>query len=326
MNAASDAPAVPVAEVKNLTVRFPVNNARNTLRALNDVSLSVTEGETLGVIGESGCGKSTLARVLVGLQKPTQGGLKLDGWDPWAASATELRRRRAAYQIVFQDPGAAFNPRMTIGRSLLEPLELQRQGSAPDRENCTLAMLDRVGLPARYATRYPHELSGGQKQRANLARALTLQPRLIVCDEVVAALDVSIQAEVVNLLIDLQQEIGLTYVFISHDLAVVAHLSERIAVMYLGALVELGPASEVARAPQHPYTSALHFAAPELMPSHLRGTRPPPLQGELPSPLAPPSGCVFRTRCPKAAALCAQKAPEWRMVNAQHGVACHFAP
>jgi peptide/nickel transport system ATP-binding protein/oligopeptide transport system ATP-binding protein len=248
-----------------------------------------------------------------------------DGIDPTALPRTKFQSHRRDYQIIFQDPNAALNPRMTIFASVLEPLELARIGTKAERERQAREALERVGLPQEFSGRYPHHLSGGQKQRVVIARALTLRPKLIVCDEVVAALDMSIRGDVLNLFADLQRDLGLTYVFITHDLAVVSHISERVAVMYLGQFVELGPTEEVAERPLHPYTIALLSAEPRPLPSAMRTDARIVLQGEVPSPIDPPSGCRFRTRCPHAQPLCTERVPDWRELKPDHWVACHFA-
>lgn len=311
--------------VDDLHVHFPVGHRGETVKAVDGVSFSVHAGETFGVIGESGSGKSTLGRALIMLNKPTSGRLLLDGQDPHALSSRELRRRRRDFQAVFQDPNAALNPRMTIADSVGEPLDIQGGLTRAERERAVLEALDHAGLGADFARRYPHELSGGQKQRVNIARVLTLRPRLIVCDEVVAALDVSIQADILNLFARLQSEFGLTYVFITHDLGVVSHISDRIAVMYLGKFMELSDAEALAQHPLHPYTQALLSAEPSPLPAHMRQHERIVLRGEIPSPIAPPSGCRFRTRCQYAQPQCAAQEPEWRQVMPGRWVACHFA-
>ena len=292
---------------------------------MDGVGFRVAQGETFGVIGKSGSGKSTLGRCIVCLVRPTSGRVLHDGEDPFALNAAELRRHRRSFQIIFQDPNSALDPRMTILESVREPLDVAGIGGSEERRRRALAMLDRVALSLELANRYPHEISGGQKQRANIARALVLEPRLIVCDEVVAALDVSIQADMLNLFAELQREFSLTYVFISHDLRVVAHVSDRVAVMYFGKLVELGPAQALMAEPLHPYTQALLSAEPEPAPAHRRNRQRIILKGEIPSPLAPPSGCRFHTRCPLAVAECAAREPEWREIAPGHFAACHFA-
>jgi oligopeptide/dipeptide ABC transporter ATP-binding protein len=314
-----------ILQVDELEIAFPGRRRGQVIKAVDKVGFSVRQGETFGVIGESGSGKSTLGRGIVCLVRPTGGRILHFGSDPFVLNASELRRHRRAFQIIFQDPNAALDPRMTILDSVREPLDVAGIGSAPERRERALAMLDRVAITAEMAQRFPHEISGGQKQRANIARALVLEPTLIVCDEVVAALDVSIQADMLNLFADLQREFDLTYVFISHDLRVVAHVSDRVAVMYFGKLVELGPADAIMALPLHPYTQALLSAEPEPAPAHLRNRHRIILKGEIPSALAPPSGCRFHTRCPLAAAECSEREPAWREIAPSHFVACHFA-
>jgi len=311
--------------VENLDITFKGRQRHQRVRAVDGVGFSVAKGETFGVIGESGSGKSTLGRCVVCLTRPSAGSVRHFGKDPFALSARDLRQHRRSFQIIFQDPNAALDPRMTILESVREPLDVAGFGSPGERRRRALAMLDRVTLAPELAQRYPHEISGGQKQRANIARALVLEPKLIVCDEVVAALDVSIQADMLNLFADLQREFDLTYLFISHDLRVVAHVSDRVAVMYFGKLVELGPAGAVMAAPLHPYTQALLSAEPEPVPARLRNKQRIILKGEIPSALAPPSGCRFHTRCPMARPDCAQREPEWRELAPGRFVACHFA-
>ncbi len=314
-----------IVSVENLRIQFPTQNGRETVKAVDGVSFSVQSGETFGIIGESGSGKSTLGRAVVCLQKPTEGRVLHHGTDPNSLPGADLRRRRREYQIIFQDPNAALNPRMTILRSVREPLDIIGTAPRVERERIALGMLDLVGLPAEFAARYPHELSGGQKQRVNIARVLTVRPKLIVCDEVVAALDVSIRAGILNLFADLQREFGLTYLFITHDLAVVSHVSSRIAVMYLGCFMELGPPEALLRRPLHPYTEALLSAEPIPLPSSMRTGQRIILTGEIPSPTNPPSGCRFRTRCRSAQDVCAAEIPTWREIEPGHFAACHFA-
>jgi len=315
----------PLVEVADLHVHFPTAGGAETVKAVDGVTFAMRRGETFGVIGESGSGKSTLGRAVVCLLKPTAGTVRLDCTDPYTLSGTAFRRNRRDFQIVFQDPNAALNPRMRIRESVREPLDILGEGTRAERDARAVAVLERVGLSREFGERYPHELSGGQKQRVNIARILTLRPKLVVCDEVVAALDVSIQADMLNLFADLQREFGLTYLFISHDLAVVKHISDRIAVMYLGKFVELGDADDIAERPLHPYTEALLSAEPVPLPSHLRTAERVTLEGEIPSPIAPPSGCRFRTRCRFAQEVCAADEPAWREVEAGRFVACHFA-
>jgi oligopeptide/dipeptide ABC transporter ATP-binding protein len=325
MSLATDMGKEPIVSVRDLQVRFQTTDRHATVKAVDGVNFDVRRGETFGIIGESGSGKTTIGRALVFLQKPSAGAILHDGIDPLALPRGEFQSHRRDYQIIFQDPNAALNPRMTILASVLEPLDLARAGNRAERLKQAREALDRVGLPQEVGERYPHQLSGGQKQRVVIARALTLKPKLIVCDEVVAALDMSIRGDVLNLFAELQRDLGLTYVFITHDLAVVSHISERVAVMYLGRFVELGPTEQVSEHPLHPYTQALLSAEPLPLPSNLRAGRRIVLQGEVPSPIDPPSGCRFRTRCPYAQGLCAEKTPDWRQLKPDHWVACHFA-
>ena len=315
----------PLISVRDLRIRFATQDRQETVKAVDGVSFDVMPGETFGIIGESGSGKTTLGRALVSLLAPSEGTIRHDGIDPHTLSASALRQHRRNYQIVFQDPHAALNPRQRVLDSVCEPLEI---AGGLDRSSCErlgLEALARVGIAPEYAQRYPHMLSGGQKQRINIARVLTLRPKLIVCDEVVAALDVSIRGDVLNLFADLQREFGLTYVFITHDLSVVAHVSDRIAVTYLGRLMELGPTRDVGQRPLHPYTEALMSADPLPLPSHLRSQRRIVLEGEIPSPINPPSGCRFRTRCASAQPRCSAELPAWRELRPAHWVACHFS-
>ena len=319
------AQAQPLLSVRNLHIRFATQDRGETVKAVDGISFDVMPGETFGIIGESGSGKTTLGRALVSLLPPTEGSILQDGIDPSTLKPSALRQHRRNYQIIFQDPHAALNPRQRVLASVCEPLEIAGGLDRATREQRGLDALARVGIAPEYAQRYPHMLSGGQKQRINIARVLTLRPKLIVCDEVVAALDVSIRGDVLNLFAELQREFGLTYVFITHDLSVVAHVSDRIAVTYLGRLMELGPTLAVGERPLHPYTEALMSADPLPLPSHLRTQRRIVLQGEIPSPIDPPSGCRFRTRCPSAQPRCAAEPPDWRELRPAHWVACHFA-
>jgi len=315
----------PIVTVRNLRVLFPTRDGADTVKAVDGIDFDVHAGETLGIIGESGSGKTTLGRALVSLIRPTEGQILHRGLDPSTLRGAAFRAHRRDYQIVFQDPNAALDPRMTILDSVVEPAEILNEGSDQSRRGAALAALARVGLPRELAARYPHQLSGGQKQRVNIARVLMLRPKVIVCDEVVAALDVSIRGDILNLFADLQREFGLTYVFITHDISVVSHISDRIAVTYLGKLMELGPAEAVIERPLHPYTQALLSAEPVPLPSSMRSNRRIVLEGEIPSPVAPPSGCRFRTRCPAAQLRCTAEAPAWRELQPGHRVACHFA-
>jgi len=320
---------VPLLEARNLSKQYRVGSAlrgRSTLRALDDVSLAVQPGETLGLVGESGCGKSTLGRCLLRLTEPSSGQILFEGRDITALSERRLRPLRPRMQMVFQDSYASLNPRRRIGDLLAEPLRVHpgpagRRGR--DEIVVRLAELSAlVGLPEGALERYPHEFSGGQRQRINIARALALSPRLVVADEPVSALDVSIQAQIVNLFADLQAELGLTYVFIAHDLSVVRQIANRVAVMYLGAVVELGPADDVLHRPAHPYTAALISAVPE--PVVGLPDRRTVLTGDVPSPIAPPPGCRFHTRCPIAQARCRTEVPHLHDPGDGRQVACHF--
>ncbi len=317
-------------EVQNLKVHFPVKSgvfsrAREFVRAVDDVSFSIAPGETLGLVGESGCGKTTLGRAIVRLVEPTAGNVLLAGEDLTQMNEAELRPRRRKLQMIFQDPFSSLNPRLTVEDIIGEPLDLHQLAESKSARAARVAdLLRAVGLDAAYAQRYPHEFSGGQRQRIGIARALAVEPRLIVCDEPVSALDVSVQAQIINLLQDLQQQHGLAYLFIAHDLAVVEHISHRVMVMYLGRIVELGEAREVISAPKHPYTQALISAVPELDPEVKRSRIV--LGGEVPSPLNPPGGCPFHPRCPRAELpRCAQEPPLSREVRPRHHASCHFA-
>jgi oligopeptide/dipeptide ABC transporter ATP-binding protein len=291
------------------------------VRAVDGVSFAIARGETLGLIGESGCGKSTLGRCVLRLHEPSAGTIRFDGIDVRAADDAALRRLRRRMQIIFQDPYASLNPRRTVAEIVGLPLRLHAKLSAAECEAQVCAMIERVGLLASQLDRYPHQFSGGQRQRIGIARALILQPELVVCDEPVSALDVSIQAQIIELLRELRREFALTYLFISHDLAVVGHLSDRIAVMYLGEIVEIGPARSLIAAPKHPYTQALLAAAPKLGAAKEPRER---LAGDPPSPIAPPPGCKFHTRCPAAMPQCRSVHPELVAVAPGHAVACHL--
>jgi len=296
------------------------------LRAVDGVSLEVMPGETLGLVGESGCGKSTLGRLLLRLYEPTAGRIYFEGQDITDLSQSALRPFRRKMQIIFQDPVGSLNPRMTVRSMLGEPMRIHRLvKSAAEEEAQVVSLLRRVGLPADSMSRYPHEFSGGQRQRIGIARALSVQPDFVVADEPVSALDVSIQAQIVNLLMDLQEEVGIAFLFIAHDLHVVEHVSHRVAVMYLGRVVELAPARELIRSPRHPYSHALLEAVPLARPQATRRKRHL-LGGEVPSPLHPPSGCAFHPRCSLAKpGLCDRERPELRDLAPGHAVACHLA-
>lgn len=318
---------LPVLSVRNLIKNYPVHGrgllrrAAGQVSAVADVSFEVRPGETFGLVGESGCGKSTVGRLSVGLERPSAGQIVLDGTDLTDLTGRERRRMHRQVQLMFQDSYAAMNPRMRVDAILAEPLEIQKVGDSSARQARIATLLDQVGLSRRALERYPHEFSGGQLQRIGLARSLALHPRLIVGDEPVSALDVSIQAQVLNLMRDLQRELDLAYIFISHDLSVVDYMADRIGVMYLGKLVEIGPAREVVRAARHPYTQALVDAVPSITPDRVATRDGTTIRGELPSALDPPTGCRFRTRCPRAADICTTEPP---LVGGLHQVACHL--
>ncbi len=329
-SAAEGDPAGPLLELRDLVKEYPVT-ARGALRrtaaavhAVSGVSFSVPAGTTFGLVGESGCGKTTIGKMIVALEKPDSGGVTLDGLEVSALRGGELRRQRRDLQLMFQDPHASLDPRMRVGSIVGEPLAIQRAGSRQSRRARVRELLAEVGLPHEAAGRYPHEFSGGQRQRISLARTLALNPRLIVADEPVSALDVSIRAQVLNLMRRLQAAHGLTYVVISHDLAVVRYLADRIGVMYLGKLVELGLAEDIYTRAAHPYTAALLAAVPVPDPGTERAKPGPSVTGELPSPVSPPSGCRFRTRCRLAQEACAAREPPLRFIGPGHRAACHF--
>ena len=311
----------PLLAVEGLAKHFSTRRA--TLKAVDGVSFTLEEGRSLGLVGESGCGKSTTARLILRLLEPTAGSVRFRGRELTTLPQAEMRRVRSQLGIVFQDPYASLNPRMTLRNVVAEGLRVWHPEADIDRR--VAEVLERVGLAARFARRYPHELSGGQRQRVAIARALAPGPSLLICDEPVSALDVSVQAQILNLLADLQDELRLTILFISHDLAVVRHVCERVAVMHLGRIVEIGTRAQVYGNPRHPYTAALLSAVPVPDPARRHDGRRVQLSGEIPSPLDPPSGCTFRTRCAHAAELCAATEPELAPRGVDHPVACHFA-
>ncbi len=317
-------------EVKNLKVHFPVKHGlfsrvKEHVKAVDDVSFAIQPGETLGLVGESGCGKTTLGRAIVKLVEPTAGSILFEGEDIAHLSGSALRARRRKFQMIFQDPYGSLNPRMTVAQIIGEAIDIHKLAeSSVARQKRIEELLKAVGLDSMHAQRYPHEFSGGQRQRIGIARALAVEPKLIVCDEPVSALDVSVQAQIINLLQDLQQKWGLAYLFIAHDLAVVEHISRRVMVMYLGKVVELAEAQAIIGAPKHPYTQALISAVPVVDPDSKR--KRIVLPGDVPSPIHPPSGCPFHPRCPVAELLrCSTEVPALREVAPGHWAACHFA-
>jgi peptide/nickel transport system ATP-binding protein len=321
---------VPLLELRDLVREYPVTAGAvlqrrvGSVKAVSGVSLAVPAGQTLGLVGESGCGKTTIGKMIVGLEKPDGGAVLLDGVDVSAMRGGELRRARRDLQLMFQDPYSSLDPRMRVGSIIREPMQIQRMGSSRQQQERVFELLSEVGLPRNAVERYPHEFSGGQRQRIGLARALTLNPRLIVADEPVSALDVSIRAQVLNLMKRLQATHGLTFVVISHDLAVVKYMADQIGVMYLGKLVELGSGEDVYQRAAHPYTAGLIATIPTPEPSVERAKTGAAIKGELPSPVNPPSGCRFRTRCPLAQERCAQEEPPLRSFGPGHIAACHF--
>jgi peptide/nickel transport system ATP-binding protein len=319
-------------QVEGLTKHFPVSKGvilsrlGDTVKAVDDVSFSIEQGETLGLVGESGCGKSTTGRCIIRLLEPTSGSVEFEGQDVRKMRGRRLKAFRRDVQFIFQDPYASLNPRMTFGEIMSEPLVIHGMGSRKEREKRCKEMLQVVGLNPEHIHRYPHEFSGGQRQRVGIARALMLRPKMIVCDEPVSALDVSIQAQIINLLEELQNEFGLTYLFIAHDLAVIRHICDRVAVMYLGKVVELGGWKEVYNTPHHPYTQSLLSAVPVPDPAKQRQRARIVLRGDVPSPINPPSGCRFHTRCPIAQfPVCEEQEPPLDEVAIGHRAACHFA-
>jgi len=316
--------------VSNLVKHFPImrgfiQKQVGAVRAVDSISFDVKRGETLGLVGESGCGKSTTGRSILQLYRPTAGEVLFDGVDLVKTKGEELRKMRRKMQMIFQDPYASLNPRMTVGEIVGEPLLVHHISNEKETNERVKQLLELVNLNPSFATRYPHEFSGGQRQRIGVARALALQPSFIVCDEPISALDVSIQAQVVNLLEELQEKFNLTYLFIAHDLSMVRHISDRVAVMYLGVIVELATRDELYSKPLHPYSQALLSAVPIPDPMAEATRQRTILEGDVPSPANPPSGCRFRTRCPIAEAVCAESRPEFREIKPGHFVACFFA-
>jgi oligopeptide/dipeptide ABC transporter ATP-binding protein len=314
-------------EVEDLKVYFPVRagifqNQIGTVKAVDGITFEIRRGETLGLVGESGCGKSTTGRALIRLREPTEGTVKFDGIDLGKLKPEALRKMRRRMQIIFQDPYGSLDPRMTVGSIINEPIETHRLASGAAKKERVADLLRIVGLDPMYVSRYPHEFSGGQRQRIGVARALAVEPEFIVCDEPISALDVSIQAQVLNLLTDLREQLGLTYLFIAHDLSVVRHLCHRVAVMYLGRIVELADCDELYGNPLHPYAQALLAAVPIPDPEIERNRAHQIVKGEVPSPINPPSGCVFHPRCPLAVAECSKTVPEFRELRPGHWVAC----
>ncbi|WP_298431106.1 ABC transporter ATP-binding protein [uncultured Jannaschia sp.] len=320
----------PLVEVRDLKMHFPIHAGLlrrqvGAVKAVDGVSFDIIEGETLGLVGESGCGKSTCGRAVLRLYDITEGEIVIDGRAIGGDSQRSLRTMRPTMQMVFQDPQASLNPRMTVGNIIGEPLQEHTDMDATARQARVAELMDQVGLNRTFLNRYPHEFSGGQRQRIGIARALALKPKFIVCDEPIAALDVSIQAQVVNLLEELQNELGLTYLFISHDLSMVRHIADRVAVMYLGKVVELAPRDALYDHPLHPYTEALLSAVPEPDPAKAGQKKNRiVLQGDVPSPANPPEGCNFSTRCPRAMDLCRRVDPAFREVEPGHWAACHL--
>lgn len=317
-------------EVEHLRQYFPAGgfgSGRKFVRAVDDVSFFINKGETLGLVGESGCGKTTTGRTMLRLYDPTGGRFIFDGETVFDVDKKEFPKMlpfRKRMQIVFQDPYASLDPRMTVGDIVGEAIDVHKLAAGDkERYDMIIQMLEKVGLNSEHANRYPHEFSGGQRQRVGIARALAVNPEFIVCDEPISALDVSIQAQVINMFEDLQAQMGLTYLFIAHDLSAVKHISNRIGVMYLGRMVELADSYELIDRPLHPYTKSLISAIPIADPKKARESNRIVLEGDVPSPLNPPSGCTFRTRCPYATEECAQKVPEWKEVEKNHFAACH---
>jgi oligopeptide transport system ATP-binding protein len=316
--------------VRNVRKYFPImkgifRRQVGAVKAVDGISFDIHKGETLGLVGESGSGKSTAGRVILQLDRVTEGSVKFEGVELTQLKGEQLRALRPRMQMVFQDPHASLNPRMTVGSIIGEPLREHGKGNQRQRRDRVAELLDLVGLAPKHANRYPHEFSGGQRQRIGIARAIALNPDFIVCDEPIAALDVSIQAQVVNLMEEIQDTLGLTYLFISHDLSMVRHIADRVAVMYLGKIMELASSDNLYSNPKHPYTRALQSAVPVPDPEVEEVRKRVILEGDLPNPSNPPPGCVFSTRCPEAQDLCRTEIPEWRELSPGRWVACHFA-
>ncbi len=318
--AVNQATVSDLVSIRDLVKHFPIDDSDDVVNAVDGVSFDIREGETLGLVGESGCGKSTVGRCIIRLHEPTSGEVVFEGKNIIGLPDREMQALRREMQIIFQDPYASLNPRLSILSIVAEPLKIHGVSSKQERQDRVADLLSKVGLDPKYMHRYPHEFSGGQRQRIGIARALALNPKLIICDEPVSALDVSVQAQVVNLLQDLQQEFGLTYLFISHGLAVVEHISNRVAVMYLGKIVEIADSVELYENPLHPYTKALLSAIP--VPDPKKKRERIVLKGDVPTPINPPSGCRFRTRCPFAIEACAQVEPELKEYTSGHFAAC----
>lgn len=317
----------PILKVEGLKTYFPVGGGlfgkKQVVKAVNDVSFEVMEHETFGLVGESGCGKSTLGRTLVKIYEPTEGKIEFMGKDITKLNGSEMQDFRRNVQMIFQDPYASLNPRMTVGEIIREPMEIHNIGTPKERDEKVASLLETVGLKPDHVRRYPHEFSGGQRQRISIARTLALDPKFIICDEPISALDVSIQAQIINLLERIQRERGISYLFIAHDLGAVKHISNRIGAMYLGSLVEIGSSDDLYHHPLHPYTQALLASIPIPDPKRMRERKKEEINGEIPSPLDIPSGCPFRTRCPYATERCAQEKPQLRQVG-NSKVACHL--
>lgn len=318
----------PLLSVKNVTKFFPIQKGIllkkvGDVRAVDDISFDLMPGETLGIVGESGCGKSTLGKALLQLYKPTSGEVFFEGQDIANMNRKDLKMMRRDFQIIFQDPFSSLDPQLTVRAILTEPYEIHHIGTPKEREKWASELLEKVGLPQSALSRYPHEFSGGQRQRIGIARAIALKPKLILCDEPVSALDVSVQSQILNLLVDLQKEMGLSYIFIAHDLSVVKYISDRIAVMYLGKIVELSKADALYSSPKHPYTQALMKSIPHPDPTLRHELRS--LEGEVPSPINPPPGCHFHPRCPIATDRCKTSTPKLEPLSTEHSVSCFFA-